>query len=112
MPRVLIIEDDATFSRILTGFLQKKNLQVHSCRNGASGLEAFKRESWDAVLLDYRLPDTNGLELLTQMKKIRRESAVIVMTSFNDVRTAVKAIQLGAFEYILKPVNHDEEILS
>lgn len=108
MPRVLIIEDDATFSRILTGFLQKKNLQVHSCRNGASGLEAFKRESWDAVLLDYRLPDTNGLELLTQMKKIRRESAVIVMTSFNDVRTAVKAIQLGAFEYILKPVNHDE----
>ncbi|MBS1976437.1 MAG: sigma-54-dependent Fis family transcriptional regulator [Bacteroidetes bacterium] len=108
MPRVLIIEDDATFSRILAGFLQKKNLQVLSCRNGASGLEAFRKQSWDTVLLDYRLPDSNGLELLTQMKQIRRETPVIVMTSFNDVRTAVKAIQLGAFEYILKPVNHEE----
>ncbi|HYF69884.1 MAG TPA: sigma-54 dependent transcriptional regulator [Ohtaekwangia sp.] len=111
MAAVLLIEDDLTFSRILEGFLQKHGFQVTTNHNGKDGLKTFLARSYDLVLLDYRLPDTTGMDMLVEMKKVRPETAVIIMTSFSDIRTAVKAIKLGAFEYITKPVNPDELLM-
>ena len=112
MPAILIIEDDITFSGMLEGFLSKKKFQVKVKHLGKEGLRLFKKERFDLVLLDYRLPDGNGIEFLQEIKKENRTIPVIIMTSFNDIRTAVKAIQAGAKDYILKPVNADELLLT
>ncbi|MEO5603024.1 MAG: sigma-54 dependent transcriptional regulator [Cyclobacteriaceae bacterium] len=111
MASILLIEDDLTFSRILEGFLTKKGYQVTISNNGKDGFKAFQSKPFDFVLLDYRLPDSTGLELLFEMKNLRQSVPVVIMTSFTDIRTAVKAIKSGAFEYITKPVNPDELLM-
>jgi two-component system, NtrC family, response regulator HydG len=108
MTSILLVEDDLTFSRILEGFLSKHNFNVTVSTKGKDGLKTFESRSFDLVLLDYRLPDMTGMEMLTLMKGQRPNTPVVIMTSFHDIRTAVKAIKSGAFEYITKPVNPDE----
>lgn len=100
-----------TFSRILEGFLAKHGYRVTVNHSGKEGLKSFESKPFDIVLLDYRLPDTNGVDVLIEMKKISADTPVIIMTGFSDIRTAVKAIKLGALEYITKPVNPDELLM-
>jgi two-component system response regulator HydG len=78
---------------------------------GQEGLKAFASDQIDLVLLDYRLPDMTGMDVLTELKKVSPSVPVIIMTSFSDIRTAVKAMKMGAFEYITKPVNPDELLM-
>jgi two-component system response regulator HydG len=111
MASILLIEDDLTFSRILEGFLTKKGYQVTTCHKGKDGLKAFESKSFDFILLDYRLPDTTGMDILLEIKKASPAVPVVIMTSFSDIRTAVKAIKAGAYEYITKPVNPDELLM-
>lgn len=111
MASILLIEDDLTFSRILEGFLSKKGYQVTASHRGKDGLKAFQTKVFDFILLDYRLPDTTGMDLLIEIKKERPHVPVVIMTSFSDIRTAVKAIKSGAYEYITKPVNPDELLM-
>lgn len=111
MAQILLIEDDRTFSRILEGFLTKNNYSVATSYDGREGLKAFSSDPFDLVLLDYRLPDINGLDMLAEMKRANPSVQVIIMTGFSDIRTAVKAIKAGAYEYITKPVNPDELLM-
>jgi two-component system, NtrC family, response regulator HydG len=111
MAAILLIEDDLTFSRILEGFLGKHGHHVKVENKGKDGLKTFHNLSFDIVLLDYRLPDATGMEILTEIKHTHPETPVVIMTSFNDIRTAVKAIKSGALEYITKPVNPDELLM-
>lgn len=111
MATVLLIEDDLTFSRILEGFLTKNGFTVKVCHTGKEGLKLAKEQSFSCVLLDYRLPDSNGMEVLEGLKEISPETPVIIMTSFNDIRTAVTAMKAGAMEYITKPINPEEMLM-
>jgi two-component system response regulator HydG len=111
MARILVIEDDLTFSRILEGFLSKNSFTVSVCHKGQDGLRSFGSDPFDLVLLDYRLPDMTGMDVLAEIKKVSLPTPVIIMTSFSDIRTAVKAMKMGAFEYITKPVNPDELLM-
>ena len=111
MASVLLIEDDLTFSRILDGFLSKKGYQVTTAHKGKDGLKAFESKSFEFILLDYRLPDTTGMDILLEIRKVNATVPVVIMTSFSDIRTAVKAIKAGAYEYITKPVNPDELLM-
>ncbi|MEX2233205.1 MAG: sigma-54 dependent transcriptional regulator [Cyclobacteriaceae bacterium] len=111
MASILLIEDDLTFSRILEGFLSKKGYQVTTSHKGKDGLKVFQSKSFDFILLDYRLPDTTGMDILLEIKKATPTVPVVIMTSFSDIRTAVKAIKSGAYEYITKPVNPDELLM-
>jgi two-component system, NtrC family, response regulator HydG len=111
MASILLVEDDLTFSRILEGFLSKKGYQVSVSNKGKDGLKNFQSRSFDMVILDYRLPDTTGMDLLHEIKSEKPATPVVIMTSFQDIRTAVKAIKAGAFEYITKPVNPDELVM-
>lgn len=111
MARILVIEDDLTFSRILDGFLSKNGFSVSVAHKGQDGLKTFSSEKIDLVLLDYRLPDMTGMDVLAELKKAAFQLPVIIMTSFSDIRTAVKAMKMGAFEYITKPVNPDELLM-
>lgn len=111
MASILLIEDDLTFSRILEGFLTKKGYHIKTAHRGKEGLRVFQDNSFDFILLDYRLPDTTGMDLLLEIKKSKPHIPVVIMTSFSDIRTAVKAIKSGAYEYITKPVNPDELLM-
>jgi two-component system, NtrC family, response regulator HydG len=111
MAAILIIEDDKTFGRILESFLTKNGFIVRVCTDGKEGLKSLKNQTFHAVLLDYRLPDTTGLEVLEKIREVNPQLAVIIMTGFSDIRTAVAAMKLGAREYITKPVNSDELLL-
>lgn len=108
---VLLIEDDRTFQRILEGFLTKNKFESVACSTAKEGLAAVSKQDFDLVLLDYRLPDGTGMEVLEQIKHNHPQLPVIIMTSYSDIRTAVKAMKAGAFEYITKPVNPDELLL-
>lgn len=111
MAAILLIEDDLTFSRILEGFLTKKGYQITTSHKGKDGLKAFESRTFDFILLDYRLPDTTGMDILLEIRKSNTTVPVVMMTSFSDIRTAVKAIKSGAYEYITKPVNPDELLM-
>lgn len=111
MASILLIEDDLTFSRILEGFLSKKGYQITTTHKGKDGLKAFQSKAFDFVLLDYRLPDTTGMDVLEEIRKSNTIVPIVIMTSFTDIRTAVKAIKSGAYEYITKPVNPDELLM-
>lgn len=108
---ILIVEDDLTFSRILNAFLEKNGFEVKVAHSVKDATDVLGASPFDLALFDYRLPDGNGLELL-QKVRLEHRMPVIMMTSFNDVRTAVKAIQWGAADYILKPVYPEELLLT
>jgi len=111
MPNILLVEDDTTFSQILEGFLKKHGHEVDAVYNVKNGIRSLEKKEYDLLLLDYRLTDGNGLEVLNATKERGMHIPAIIMTSFNDVRTAVQAMRSGAFDYITKPVNADELLL-
>ncbi|MCX2740709.1 sigma-54-dependent transcriptional regulator [Pontibacter anaerobius] len=111
MPKILLIDDDPAFCLMLRGFLQRQQYEVETAYTANDGLRLLKASSFDLILTDFRLPDKDGLELLTQIRVLTQEVPVILMTTYADIRTAVKAIKMGAFEYITKPINPDETLL-
>ncbi|MNJ86246.1 Transcriptional regulatory protein ZraR [compost metagenome] len=111
MYKILLIEDDPTFAKIATTFLSKKGYELSTASNLQAGEKLLSSGGFDLLLLDYRLPDGIGLDLIAKMGNQFPVLPIIVITSFDDVRTAVKSIQSGAFEYIIKPIRPDELLL-
>src|SRR5690606_23177503 len=108
MNEILLADDDITFTRILENFLLEAGYKVEICHSVSGAFRLVKQKSFALLLLDYRLPDGTGLDILAEAKKRNIQAPAIIMTSFNDVRTAVGAMRSGAFHYITKPVNHEE----
>lgn len=111
MPKILLIDDDPAFCLMLRSFLQRQNYLVETAHTANDGLRLLKSVQFDLILTDFRLPDKDGLELLSMIKVLSEDLPVILMTHYADVRTAVRAIKMGAFEYITKPINPDETLL-
>ncbi|WP_231458874.1 MULTISPECIES: sigma-54 dependent transcriptional regulator [unclassified Pedobacter] len=111
MARILILEDDTTFAQLLEGFLTKNNYEVTLVTHVKQSFKLIENQEFDLLLIDYRLPDGVGLEVITHTRNLGFLTPIIIMTSFNDVRTAVKSMQMGAFDYITKPVNPDELLM-
>ncbi|TDO19075.1 sigma-54-dependent transcriptional regulator [Pedobacter duraquae] len=111
MAKILIVEDDLTFSQLLEGFTRKHKYEPFPVHTVKEALKLLSQENFDLLLVDYRLPDGTGLDILAQLNEKGANIPLVIMTSFNDVRTAVKAIQLGASDYITKPVNPDELLM-
>ncbi|MCX2481268.1 sigma-54 dependent transcriptional regulator [Pedobacter sp. MC2016-15] len=112
MAKILIIEDDLTFSQLLEGFLKKHGHQPFIVHDVKNSFKILAQDTFQLLLVDYRLPDGTGLEVLSHVREKGFNYPVVIMTSFNDVRTAVKSIQLGAIDYITKPVNPDELLMT
>ncbi|MCE7041927.1 sigma-54 dependent transcriptional regulator [Dyadobacter sp. CY312] len=115
MAHLLLLEDDTTFSKLLSSFLGKHGHQVQVCSNIKEAKAALVKslddnDPFEVLMLDYRLPDGNSVDFLKQLRSDGIRTPAFVMTSFHDVRTAVNAMQNGAFDYITKPV-HPEELL-
>jgi two-component system response regulator HydG len=111
IPKILILEDDIAFAQMLQNFLTKKGFEVLTTHSLKVGKETLIRYTPDLLLLDYRLPDGTGIDMIDHLKSIRASIPTIIMTSFNDIRTAIKAMRKGAFDYITKPVNPDEMLM-
>ncbi|MDN3587249.1 sigma-54 dependent transcriptional regulator [Pedobacter aquatilis] len=111
MARILILEDDTTFAQLLEGFLTKNNHEVTLVTHVKQSFKLLESQEFDLLLIDYRLPDGVGLNVITHTRNLGFATPIIIMTSFNDVRTAVKSMQMGAFDYITKPVNPDELLM-
>lgn len=111
MSKILLIEDDISFCKLLEKFLVKKEYHVGIAFSAAEARLAFKKELFDLILMDIRLPDSDGIGLMTEFKKQHPETPIVLMTGYADVNTAVKAIKNGATDYISKPFNPDEVLL-
>lgn len=111
MPKILLIEDDISFCKLLEKFLIKKTFDVTIAFSAEEARSYIKKESFDLILTDLRLPDADGIVLMTEFKTSYPEIPVILMTGYSDVNTAVKAIKNGASDYISKPFNPDEVLL-
>ncbi|MES2416588.1 MAG: sigma-54 dependent transcriptional regulator [Bacteroidota bacterium] len=111
MARILIIEDDTTFAQLLEVFLNKNQHSTICITTVQQAAKTLDGQEFDLLLIDYRLPDGTGLEVLSKVRQKGITIPIIIMTSFNDVRTAVKSIQLGAADYITKPVNPEELLM-
>lgn len=105
MKSVLIIDDDPLIRKTLSSHLAKQGFEVNQAEDGEEGMQKYAESCPDLVLLDIRLPDTDGLEVLRKIKETNKKTYVLVMTAFDDMRTTVEAIKLGAFEYLVKPLN-------
>lgn len=112
MPHVLVVDDDPTFCLMLKALLENNGFTVKEVFNAESGLKALGQAAFDLVLTDFRLPDKDGIQLLNEIRKSWPGLPVILMTRYAEIRTAVNAIKLGAFEYVTKPVNPDELLLT
>ena len=108
MRSILIVEDDPLVRKTLASQLAKKGFDIAVAETGEGGVAAFAESPPDLVLLDVRLPDIDGLEVLRRIRERNRRAVILVMTAFDDMKTTVEAIKLGAFEYLVKPLNTAE----
>jgi two-component system response regulator HydG len=107
MARILIVEDDLTFSLMLSTWLGKKGFDVTSAANVKDAKQHLSDKDFELIISDLRLPDSDGIDLLQWVKVQNPLLPVIMMTSYADIQTAVKAMKLGASDYISKPVQPD-----
>jgi two-component system, NtrC family, response regulator HydG len=108
MEKILIIDDNTDICILLERFLSKQKYKTASAQRGEDGLSLLRKESFDLVICDFKLPDTDGLEMLRRIKVLSPATAVIIITGYSDVRIAVQALKYGAFDYVTKPLLPDE----
>ncbi|RPD38532.1 sigma-54-dependent transcriptional regulator [Chitinophaga barathri] len=111
MKSILIIDDEINICTLLSKFLSKHGFKTDSTMTGAQALKMMKEEAYDLVLCDYRLKDTDGAQLLNDIRALRPQTVVIIITGYSDVRIAVEMVKNGAYDYISKPL-YPDEILS
>ena len=109
---ILLADDDANLRRVLEFQLTEAGYKVTTASDGAEALETFTKNDFDSVITDLRMPKMSGLEFLEKIKTINSEIPVIVITAFGEVETAVAAMKAGAYDYINKPFNRDEILLT
>lgn len=105
---ILIVEDDLTFSTMLKTWLGKKGFSVDTASSNARARKQLDAQSYDLILSDLRLPDQDGIFLLSWMKEQGYDIPLIIMTGYADIQSAVQAIKHGASDYISKPIQPDE----
>ncbi|MCC7141217.1 MAG: sigma-54-dependent Fis family transcriptional regulator [Candidatus Eisenbacteria bacterium] len=105
---ILIIDDQDSLRHFLEKALADEGHEVRSAATGGEGIAAFEEQTPDLILLDLRLPDRSGLDLLTYFKERAVDVPVILMTAFAEVETAVAAMKRGAYDYLTKPVNLEQ----
>ena len=105
--RILVVDDEDIVRTSCSRTLSPEGYDVRLAKNGAEGLKMANEERFDLVLTDLKMPDMDGIEVLRIIKEQWPETAVIIVTGYQTVDTAVKAIKLGAYDYIEKPFTPD-----
>jgi DNA-binding NtrC family response regulator len=106
--RILIVDDEEIVRESLSAWLEKDGYTVATAPDGPSALERLARERWGIVLLDLKMPGMDGLQVLEQARTLQPDASVVIMTAYATVDTAVSAMKLGAYDYIVKPFDPEE----
>ncbi len=106
--KILITDDDPDLRELLTEVVKNRGYDVGVARDGAEALKKLRMEKYHIVITDLMMPGMDGLELLRNIKELDREILVIIITGYATLETAVKAIELGAYDYIAKPFRLEE----
>jgi DNA-binding response OmpR family regulator len=105
MPRVLVVDDEQNARELLSEFLTSKGYEVLTASEGEEALRKVKEDRPHLILLDVRMPKVSGLEVLRRVREIDQEVGVIMVTAVNEEETGNQALQMGAFDYITKPLD-------
>jgi DNA-binding NtrC family response regulator len=105
--KILVVDDEDIVRTSCSRTLSPEGYEIRLAKNGAEGLKMASEERFDLVLTDLKMPDMDGIEVLRIIKEQWPETAVIIVTGYQTVDTAVKAIKLGAYDYIEKPFTPD-----
>lgn len=108
MKSVLVIDDDPLIRKTLSSYLSKKGFEALVAEDGEEGLQKYEERIPDLVILDIRLPDVDGLEVLGRIREKNPNASIIIMTAYDDMKTTIEAIKSGAFEYLVKPLDYVE----
>ena len=105
MPKILIVEDEASIRRVLGSILSEedKSYQVEEATNGQEAMDMIKKTDYDLVLCDIKMPKKDGLEVLLEAKALKPALRMVMISGHGDLETAVQAMKMGAFDYIAKP---------
>jgi DNA-binding response OmpR family regulator len=101
--KILIVDDEPDILLVLGEFLSKEGFRVLTAKSGPQALDKIREFKVDLVLLDIAMPGMTGLETLAEMRKISKDTAVIIITAYKDAEKVVEAFRLGAFDCIFKP---------
>jgi DNA-binding NtrC family response regulator len=107
-PRILIVDDEKDFTESLAERLSLRDYDVSTSFSGEEALEKLKTYNLDVVILDVQMPGLDGIETLREIKRIKPLTEVIMLTAHATVETAIKGMQLGALDYLMKPCDNEE----
>ncbi len=105
MKRILIIDDDTDMCTLLVNLLSREGYETDFAHSGSKGLKKYREASFDLVMCDYRLGDVEGSKILAEIKKINEKAKVIIFTGYEDIKTAVNVMRMGACEFLMKPLD-------
>jgi DNA-binding NtrC family response regulator len=105
---ILVVDDEAAQRELLGGFLTKQGWSVELAAGGTEALAILHRATIDLVLADYKMPGLSGIDLLKATKQLNPEIAVILLTAYGSIASAVEAMKAGAYDYLTKPIELDE----
>ena len=112
MQSILVVDDDKDICTLVSNFLGKKGFSVTVAHNGDDAVGKLKKEEFALILCDYRLPDTNGVEMIQRVRLIQPGAAIVIITGYSDVKTAVDTFKHGADDYVVKPLYPDEILMT
>ncbi len=106
--RILIVEDEDTLRESLRRVLSREGYEVDGVASSEAAFQSVECSSYDLILADIILPGVNGLELLKRCRAAHPDLIVVIITAFASIETAVEAMRAGAYDYMIKPVIHDD----
>jgi DNA-binding NtrC family response regulator len=107
-PKVLIVDDEQDFLETIVKRLLKRQVDATGVDSGREAVRILQEQSFDVVILDVRMPGMDGIETLMEIKKRSPLTEVIMLTGHGSIQLGVKGMQLGAFDYVIKPAEFDE----
>ena len=105
---VLLVDDEVDFLETLTKRLRRRNVNTFEAKNGHEAFQVLKDESIDVVVLDVKMPGIDGMQALREIKRLYPSVEVIMLTGHANVEVALEGMELGAFDYLMKPMDTDE----
>ena len=110
--KVLVVDDDEAMRDMVVALLEDAGYTANGAQGADQALEILGDDDFDAVISDIRMPGRSGIELLGEIRELRPETPIIMMTAFGTIDSAVEAMQAGAFDYVTKPFKRDAVLMS
>ncbi|MBI4965630.1 MAG: response regulator [Desulfomonile tiedjei] len=107
-PKVLIVDDEERFRTTMCKLLTVRGLEAVTAGSGKEAIQKLRQNPYDVIILDVRMPEMGGVQVLSEIKEIDPQAEVIIMTGYASVDTAKEIIKLGAYDYVLKPYAIEE----